>query len=861
MPLTPQQIIHYYYSRGGAPALFVSNAGSGDGTGSSSDNAMSLANLISRGIQENDRILLNKGEIYDTGEIDIEVAGVQFGAYGSGDNPILRGSTDISSLTWTDEGDGTWSTPMVTEPNWIWISGRCAKLAQTPRIAITGRGSTTTITVNPANLSGYSNIVGAYLVAKDKPFSSSLRVKVTDYNAGTGVITVDHEIDVNSNVDLALYNKFEFFEDDLEWAWESGELRIKSTVSPSTLDIRASAFDYCFKDRANTRFSNLEFQEYYQFGIWSDQGVSDIRSCAFHDIRDAAIYYERQVTGANVSDCTITRIGNNGITMRPLINSTFVGNTISDIGMMDNYGWWTIDYHTSEIGVNHEQGNGIGIQYIIDLDDDTVNGSSCIFHKNTVSNTAYNGISLHIGTQNTITKNTVTNFLNRYDDGGGIYIFHYRQYNDLQENTEIANNYVANSNGTGSTAKHGIYVDNRSKSAHVHHNVVEKCDWGILLNYDTTDHAVEDNITFDCVYGIVFRNSSAATLITDNTNNIFRRNLMVARKSTDRCLNVMITSGSFPSWNPFGGTGLSDNNMYLSPYNVDVANGDNAGGDLTLAELQSAYGEDANSTARANYLTQPAFWTQRLRLIVNETDSPVSGTMIGWEDFEGNSLDSYTIPARSGIVALVGDSENSVQFASASQQAVNFGTAADVQIERGDPLVLAFKIKVPENSSGNQNIFTNFGSNNRGFSLTINSGGQIIFELRNTAATNRYQAITSGDFRDNAWHSFVIKKPAVWTDTTIEVDGSNVAITEANNLNATIVNDENIFLGVREGQSTYFDGLIDELTIWLGTTDPESKYPDHFWRLGEDGYVDSGVSETKLNGTPINNPTISSDVI
>src|SRR5690606_1020944 len=221
---------------------------------------MSLANLISRGIQENDRILLNKGEIYDTGEIDIEVSGVQFGAYGSGDNPILRGSTDISSLTWTDEGDGTWSTPMVTEPNWIWISGRCAKLAQTPRIAITGRGSTTTITVNPANLSGYSNIVGAYLVAKDKPFSSSLRVKVTDYNAGTGVITVDHEIDVNSNVDLALYNKFEFFEDDLEWAWESGELRIKSTVSPATLDIRASAFDYCFKDKANTRFSNLEFQ-------------------------------------------------------------------------------------------------------------------------------------------------------------------------------------------------------------------------------------------------------------------------------------------------------------------------------------------------------------------------------------------------------------------------------------------------------------------------------------------------------------------------------------------------------------------------------------------------------------------------
>lgn len=852
------------YSGGGAPALFVSNAGSGDGSGSDANNSMSLANFLNAALEAGTTVKLKKGEIYDTGEIDIEVENIKFDSYGTGDNPILRGSEDISGLTWTDEGDGTWSTPMAEEPNWVWISGRCAKLTETPRIAITSRGSTTTITVNPSNLSSYSNIIGAYLVAKDKPWSSSLRVKVTNYNAGTGVITIDHEIDVNNNVDLALYNKFEFFEDDGEWAWENGELRIKSSVDPSTLDIRMSSYDYCFKDKGNTRFENLELQEFYQFGIWSDEGVSDIRNCSIHDIRDTAIYYERQVTGANVSDCTITRIGNNGIVCRVPINLTCLRTTVTDIGMMDNYGWNTIDYHDDPTGgVNHEQGNGQAIfTGNIDLDNDTLVGSGNLIKECIVSNVAYIGIGISNGSGNTVTRCSVTNFMKRYDDGAGIYAFHYRKYNVLGQDHEISYNYVSDSNGTGATNRFGIYIDNRTKAAHIHHNVVEKCDWGILLSYDTTDHTVEDNITFNCRYGIVFRNGSAATLITDNTNNIFRRNLMVACKSTDRCLKVMISGGSFPSWNPFGGTGEADDNMYLSPFNVDIANGDNKGGDMTLAELQSAYGGEANSVARANYLTQRAFWTQRLRLIANATDSPVSGTFTGWQDFEGNPLDNYSIPARSAIVALVEDSDRSIQFESVNEQAVNFGTSTDLQIERDTVMTIAVKFKVPTNPATGTVLFGNAGAPNRGFQLAVLASGQLAFNLNNTPATNRYQQVTNTDYADNVWHDLVIRKPAAFADTTFTIDGSlDSNVVENNNLSATIVSTEDFIAGVRESATSFFDGFLDELTIWLGTTDPESKYPDHFWRLGEDGYVDSGVSETKLDGTPINNPTISTDVI
>src|SRR5690606_10294922 len=201
-------------------------------------------------------------------------------------------------------------------------------------------------------------------------------------------------------------------------------------------------------------------------------------------------------------------------------------------------------------------------------------------------------------------------------------------------------------------------------------------------------------------------------------------------------------------------------------------------------------------------------------------------------------------------------------FAAASQQAVNFGTAADIQIERDAIMTIAFKIKVAANPAARQHILTNFGATDKGFAVTITTSGQIRFELRNTLATNRYSITTTNDIADNTWHDIVIRKPAIWVDTTWTIDGSldNTA-TEGDNLSATIVSTEDLFLGVRETVASYFDGFIDDLAIWIGTTDPESKYPDHYWRLGEDGYVDSGVSATKLNGTPINNPTVSTDVM
>jgi hypothetical protein len=144
---------------------FVSNSGNGGNDGHSSLSPIDAATLLTKTIVANDTIYFNRGDSFEMGDFDLTVA-ASILPYGSGADPILRGSTDISGLTWTDEGGGIYSTPMVTDPKWIWIDGECAKLTETARIPIVSRGSDTTITISHAAVSGYSSIVDSALVMK-----------------------------------------------------------------------------------------------------------------------------------------------------------------------------------------------------------------------------------------------------------------------------------------------------------------------------------------------------------------------------------------------------------------------------------------------------------------------------------------------------------------------------------------------------------------------------------------------------------------------------------------------------------------------------------------------------------------------
>lgn len=835
----------------------------GTGSGRFPNDELNIEQLKSLPLKDGDRIYLKRDEIVNTGEYVNNKNGIVFEAYGTGVDPIWSGASDASTLVWTDEGGGQYSTPM-EEPNWVWINGVCAKNAETPRFTVQGRADETHVTVTHANVSGYASIVDAYLVMKVNQFRNSQRVKVTAYN-GAGSITIDGNIPTANNIDFVLYNKREFLSGNNEWAWEGGMLYVKAAASPSTMDIKVSSHNYAIRTTGSMTIRNIEFKEYYNYVVHSDGGVINVNNCYMHDCRDAAFFIQRQVTGLHIDDNTFERFGNTCILTRPCINSTYNRNTGDGIGMQSNYGWQTYSGGpASSIAPGGTQVNGAFLAYVIDLDDDTIDGSGCEANDNVINNTAYNGLGFHVGaTSMKMLRNTVTQFTRRFSDGGGIYTFHYRTYNVLQTGTEIANNICVNNDFLG----YGIYIDNRSFQTNIHDNVTAGCKWGFNFNTDTAEHTITDNISVNCTVCYTFRSGDNGTLfIAQNEGNTFNNNTAAAYITTQRCLFFDVNTGSEPTWNPFT-LGGADNNSYISA-GASVADSDNKGNNLTFAGLQTAYGEDATSAHRTD---------TGLFFAYNVTSAAVNGNAgAGFETFAGVDTDAYSIPAHYAIVLLPIPSANrSIQLVEASSQYLQIGTEAEIQFESTSPMSVSKWFRLPStNPATTVSIMENRNGSGVGFIIQVNTSGVVIVQMINTLTTNRAQWVTSGDRADGAWHHILFTKGATIASAKLYIDDVLLAPTLNNNLVSTIVSTSDWLIGRNPVGGTYTNMHTDKAAIWkedvsaihteiFGATDLSaiSIPPLHAWEIGEAAdLLDIGTSATPLNITAVNSPAVSTNV-
>lgn len=834
----------------------------GKGSGRFPNDELNYDQFKNLELKDGDRVYFKRDEVVNVGEYVNSKSNIVFESYGTGNDHAWRGSSDISTLTWTNEGSGVYSTPM-SEPLWVTINDRCAKNAETARLTIQGRADTTHVTVTHANVSGYTNIVGSYLVMKVKNFRSSQRVTVTAYN-GAGSITIDDPIDTSLNVDFVLYNKREFLSGNNEWAWEDGTLYVKAAASPSTMNIRIIDKAFGISTTGSMTIRNMEFAEHYSYAVHSDGGVIDVNNCNIHDIRDMAVFIERQLTGANVSDNIIDRTGNVGLMMRPCINSTFNRNNGEDIGMQINYGWQTFSAGpASSIAPGGTQVSGAFITYLIDLEDDAVDGSGCEFNDNYAINIAYNGVAANVGTNHKILRNTVINATQRFEDGSCVYIFHYRGYNVLQEDTEIAYNICI-----GDGADYGIYLDNRTSGINVHHNVCSGFLWGMLFNTDTNDHIIEDNISVNSTYCYAFRTGDNGTLlIATNEGNTFNRNMAVAY-SGQECM-IFDILGTEAGWNPYNGGGAG-NNMYVATTST-IADSENEGSNLTLAGLQAAYSQDVASGSRIE--------SSRI-FVYNATSSPVGGSAgAGYETFAGVETDNYTIPAHGAVVLFpipVGPFiNNSLELISASSQYVNFGTTADIQFTHTSTFTVSFWFKVAVNPSQTITFVDNRNGSGRGWCVQMTTAGVIQIQFVNTTGTNRYQQIGTIDYANGQWHHLALYKPSPHTSTLIKINNVEETVTEPDNLSATIASTGDLLVGANNILTIFADVEMCNLAIWSTNENINSgliynggvtmdymtlaNEPIHYWPLDGD-LLDTGSSVNKLNGTAINSPAYTADV-
>lgn len=566
-------------------------------------------------IERNDKILLD-GEF--TGNINVDQKNVMI-CGGS-----ITGGQDISSLNWTDLGNSLYSATMAINPKWINIDGKNAKLAETQWLTLTSIQGANQITVNTNDVS--NSDIGNYIVFQHSTWAYSGCYTITNYDSG--VVTLDRDLEprIEGGDSYKMFNNENFIVGDKEWIWRNNEIKIKSNVSPSELDITMSAYDFGINVLSeNCKIKGTEIKESYIAGIKTIYDETKVDSCRIHDIRGQGIKAPHKIGNPNFSNNTIFNIGNNGIWCGPITNPTTNNNLVYNVGMGKNIGW------NIEVNATGEsQTDGAGIKYHVDLENTTHDASNITADDNIIYNTAYNGLSLHLGYTGSVQRNQTGKFCNLLKDGAGLYFFHYRKHNVPMTSMVIQYNF-AEVDTTGEV--YGIYMDNRCIDNDLSHNTVinKTGDGSMMINADTQANRVQANILKTLnKRALWYRDWDAPNKLYNNDLNVSNGNVLIGNTPLEFSESV----------NPYVG-GISEGNKYIS-------NNENIlldGVFKTLLQLQTEFGVD---------LTSAAYINENVIIISNTSDvvlngAPPSGN---WYDLQENLISSYAVDPWKSLVLV-----------------------------------------------------------------------------------------------------------------------------------------------------------------------------------------------------------------
>lgn len=657
------------YSFGGVVSYYVAESGSGDG--SSAGNAASLSTFQSDlpSLPIGTNIYFNKGDTFAVNDLTIPQNNISIRAYGSGADPIFLGSESLSAATWTNEGSGFYSTTLASAPKWIFINGEAARHGESDWIPINSTPSSTSRGANASVLNAFNSVqslVGAKLRVKEYAWRIGFEQNITAYSTGV-ITTAETFVGGDIGYPFKLYGQKQFCTIQNDWFFDGTKLWIYKSTSPSGTDIRVTYSDRAFSvaSKSGVSFTGVEFKHYYQEAIYSTSANNLlIDDCNIHDIRGNGILGLGASDGVTIQNSTITRCGLNGISCGIWQNYVIQNNTISYIGAQANLGWPinTSLLKTGGVGINTEWESMLAPYggYV---------------YRNTISHTGYNAYTC-VGDDHVAEENFVEFYCEHFSDGGGLYTFHRSDLGPSTDNVTFRRNIVVN--GVGSIAGiidanqtnsiRAIYIDNGSKYTVIDKNTVigsttgtPTVKSGIFINGGTTDHWITDNVAFNFTRGCV---TIAQGDFTDpdhpdtTTNVVLTGNILISASPTTYC--VLLQEASIPTtFNPFGGTGSSDNNSYISVYNTsNNVNGyasttDGSMTGQTLTQWRTRCGDDVNSNAISNTLTYSNIYVSVAaeNIVDYNYSTSVESISIGanYIDHLGATITSANIPAFESI--------------------------------------------------------------------------------------------------------------------------------------------------------------------------------------------------------------------
>ncbi len=564
------------FSAYGADYYLSSSKGKDTNNGSEKSPWKTIEYLNQKVFATGDKILFKRGDVF-RGEIKSYKIqpGLNFGAYGTGENPVISGSLPITKWKPTTHSA---LPPNVYEANvselitvdekgtentleHLFVDGELMTIARYPNVnkpsdtnwLNVGQGGTDSFT--DPNLANYSKPDGYWKDARlrIRTYSWYYRVfKITNYSAENGKITAKGLGDQLPEWGYFLDDKLEELDHPGEWYYDAVAKKVYlyplANKDPNTSLIEGSTYGIGLtiaQQEDNTFVEDLTFRHFTSTGLSLANSDSIlVRNCQFeYNSRGILVW---QLTNSLITNNTLNNqfsigIIFNGDEALDMEHSTIVEkNTINNTGMVPVY-CKRYDGTCYGIGMN-------------------VFGKGQYLRQNTVNKTGWTGIYLKAGGHHLVENNIVKNALSLINDGGAISIG--SDANTIRGNFLVESiGNVDESNGCANLKKtpcahhssYGMGIGSDSKFTRnliENNTIASNPSIGIRLN-SFTDSVVRNNTLY---------NNDPQIRVGDtmgiSRGNIFDNNIIysLAPEQLGLVLTGTIEHGSF------------DNKFFCNPY-------------------------------------------------------------------------------------------------------------------------------------------------------------------------------------------------------------------------------------------------------------------------------------------------------
>ena len=240
-----------YSTVGNGATYYVSNSGNDSNPGTSASQPWkSLSKVNNLTPKAGDSILFKRGGAW-VGTLTVSSSGatgnpITYGAYGTGEKPILYSSQRITG--WTRHSGNIYKTNFNSSINQLFVDGERLRIARFPNSGyafINSVQSSTTFSSN--DLNGSVNYSGAGWIGRTRVWSYEAKT-VTSSNSTTLTLNAPAHYQVDKDEGFILLDKMEFLDSPGEWYHNKSTktlyVWLPDGSSPSNHEIRGSVFQH-----------------------------------------------------------------------------------------------------------------------------------------------------------------------------------------------------------------------------------------------------------------------------------------------------------------------------------------------------------------------------------------------------------------------------------------------------------------------------------------------------------------------------------------------------------------------------------------------------------------------------------------